>query len=379
MRKQNPYQLYHRLLLPDQIRTRVASHLIFWMAFMVYHMIFFMPILPERVMSEDTRLAYLLYYARFIPTYYLALLVMLLTGQPSQRWYSPVVVVLVCISVMHLLTKPLYHFYERAFGLENLPKNFQLVGSYYLRPWIPQQKLDLGAFIYDLMDLQLLALPVGLKWLRQGAMSNLKRSELEKQKLEIELKEVRGLLTPHFILNVISAANTEVETFSTKASDYLMHAADMIRFALYDAHHEFIQLERELEFISRYLSLEAMRTSRRSTIVWDVNGEPKPVHRVPTLLITTLIENAIKHGVHSTPEHSYVKIDCLVEETKLTIQVFNTKPVFGESTNEKSGHGGLGLASLRLRLDGYFPDQHLLRVTDRPSSFLVYLQIPLIS
>lgn len=378
MKNPNSHRIYSRLLLPDQARNRVISHLIFWVAFMGYHVIFFLPILPERVMNADTRLAYFLYYTRFIPIYYLALLVMGLTGHPSQRWYSPVVVLMICISVMHLLTKPLYHFYEWRFGLESLPKNFQLIGSYYLRPWIPGQKLDLGAFVYDLMDLQLLALPVGLKWLRQGAMSNLRRSELEKQKLRIELKELRALLTPHFILNVISAANTEIETISAKASNYLIQAADMIRFALYDARDEFTELGRELEFISQYLSLEAMRTSHRSTIVWEFNGTPQPAHRVPTLLITTIIENAIKHGVYSTPEPSYVKIDLRIEQTRLTIQVFNSKPAAGEDTEGKPGHGGLGLTSLRRRLDGYFPNQHIFRVTDRPASFLVYLQIPLI-
>jgi len=368
---------YYRLLLPDNIRMRISGHLIFWTAFICYHMVFFIPILPERVMNNDTRLAYFLYYIRFIPIYYCALALVRATGQPSEQWYGPLIVVIICTLVMHVITKPLYHFYENQFGLASLPNNFQLIGKYYLRPWIPTQKADFGAFVYDVMDMQLLALPIGLKWLRMGAMNKLRQSQGEKQKLQNELKEIRALLTPHFILNVINAASTEVANISAKTSEYLIQAADVIRFALYDAHHEFIELRRELDFISHYLALEAMRTKRRSTISWEINGEPQQTQRVPPLLITTLVENAIKHGVHSTPEPSYVKVCCRVEEAKLTIHVFNSKPSHEGRTNEKSGQGGLGLTSLRRRLEGYFPGQYIFRVVNRPQSFMVYLQIPL--
>lgn len=378
MKSETNKGVYSRLLLPDASRMRASSHMLFWLIFIGYHMIFFFPILPDRVMSTDTRLAYLLYYARFIPIYYGAMIVLALTGQPSQKWFSPFVVLFIFILITHLFTKPLYHFYQGLIGIENLPTNFQLIGKYYLRPWIPEKSRDWYVLVYDLMDMQLLALPIGLRWLRLGAMANLRRSEAENRKLEEELKELRAQLTPHFILNVLNAASTEVATFSRKASDYLIHAADMIRFALYDTRLEFIELKRELEFISQYLKLEAMRSSQRSKIVFDCYGDVNTDKRVPTLLITTLVENALKHGVHATHEPSYVKIDCHIEQDKLTFQVFNSKPGIKYPGTEKTRQGGLGLPTLKRRLEGYFPEKHRLRVSDRPESFLVYLQIPLV-
>lgn len=377
MKNQAPRGVYARLLLPEDRRARSFGHLAFWSIFIGYHMIFFLPILPDRVVSADTRLAYLLYYARFIPVYYGSMIVMRITGQPSQKWYSPFIVLLICALTIHVFTKPLYHFFELHIGLKNLPKNFQLIGAYYLRPWVPRQSRDWYVFVYDLMDMQLLALPVGLRWLRHGAMVNVRRSEQEKQKLQQELRELRAQLTPHFVLNVLNAASTEVASFSQKASDYLIQAADMIRFALYDTRSEFIELSRELEFITQYLKLEAMRSSQRSTIIWDFYGEVKTSKTVPTLLITTLVENALKHGVHATYEPSYVKIECHVQADKLTLQVFNSKPGRKHPGLENSRHGGLGLATLQKRLDGYFPAKHRFSVTDKPESFMVYLQIPL--
>jgi hypothetical protein len=377
MKDKETSDFYSRLLLPREPHMRSASHLIFWMTFIGYHMIFFFPILPERIYSPETRLAYWLYYARFIPIYYGALFVIRLGGQPFQKWFSPMIILFACILVTHLVTKPLYHFYDRYMGLENLPGNFQLIGKYYLRGWIPVAARDWYVFVYDLMDMQLLALPIGLKWIRRGATADLRRAALEKEQVEKELKELRAQLAPHFILNVLNAASVEVGTFSRKASEYLTYAADMIRFVLYDTRFEFVELKRELDFISRYLKLEAMRTSQRSRIDCQFTGDTKTARHVPTLMLTTLIENALKHGVHSTHEPSYVKIECHIEQDKLTFQVFNSKPASRYPGSEKTGHGGLGLATLRRRLEGYFPDKYHLRVTDRPESFLVYLQIPL--
>lgn len=377
MKDKKTIQVYSRLLLPYEPHMRAASHLIFWATFIGYHMIFFLPIVPERIYSPETRLAYLLYYARFIPIYYGALFVIRSSSQLFQEWFSPLITLFACILVTHIVTKPLYHFYDRHIGLENLPNNFQLIGKYYLRGWIPVAHRDWYVFVFDLMDMQLLALPIGLKWIRRGAMADLRRAALEKEQVEKELKELRAQLAPHFILNVLNAASVEVGAFSKKASEYLIHAADMIRFALYDTRSEFIELKRELEFIARYLKLEAMRTSQRSKINFAYTGETKTAKRVPTLMLTTLIENALKHGVHSTHESSYVKIECHIQQDKLTFQVFNSKPATKYPGSGKTGHGGLGLATLQRRLEGYFPEKHRLRVTDRPESFLVYLQIPL--
>lgn len=151
----------------------------------------------------------------------------------------------------------------------------------------------------------------------------------------------------------------------------------MIRFALYEGRSEFIELRKELEFISGYLKLEAIRTSQRSKVVLNCTGESPTSKLVPTFLITTLVENALKHGGHSTPEPSCVKIDCRIENETLTIQVFNSEPLVKHPPGGKASHGGSGLPSLHRRLELYFPQRHRLRVTDRRESFMVYLQIPL--
>lgn len=377
MRDQANRGVYARLLLPSEPRMRVLSHLIFWLIFIGYHMIFFLPIMPDRVYSPETRLAYLLYYARFIPIYYGVVLLVGLSGHPFQRWFSPLITLFACILITHILTKPLYHFYDKHIGIANLPGNFQLIGKYYLKGWIPAVDRDWYVFVYDLMDMQLLALPIGLKYIRLGAMADRSRAALEKEHIQDELKELRAQLAPHFILNVLNAASSEVGTFSQKASEYLAHAADMIRFALHDTRSEFIELNKELEFIARYLRLEAMRTSQRSKIDFESTGETKTAKRVPTLMLTTLIENAFKHGVHSTHGPSYVKISCHIEADRVTLQVLNSKPLLKAPQHSKSIQSGLGLSNLRRRLEAHFPDRYHLRVTEQSESFLVYLQIPL--
>lgn len=377
MKTSSVNSIYRQLLLPASSPMRVAGHLAFWTAFICYHMVFFLPIFPERIYSYDTRLAYLLYYARFIPIYYLTLMCLSLIGQPSHAWYSPLLGFAVCLAAMHLVTKPLYHFYENQFGLENLPRNFKPIGSYYLKSWIPVKKADYYVFVYDLMDMQLLALPFGLKWVRLGAMADLQSSKLQKQRLQEELTALRAQLDSHFVLNVINAASVEVCSYSAKGSEYLAQAADLIGFTLYQARSEFVQIQTELEFISKYLALEAMRTSRRSKIVFEVEGKTTISGSVPTLLITTLVENALKHGVHATDEPSYVKITCQIYAGSITLQVFNTKPSSTPSEKEKTSRSGLGLVNLRRRLEAYFPGRHQLEITERPQSFLVYLHFPL--
>lgn len=124
---------------------------------------------------------------------------------------------------------------------------------------------------------------------------------LEKQKtqtdlLEFELKALRSQMNPHFIFNSLNSIQDLILKEETDASyDYIVLFADLVRSTLNHSNKDFIEIDKELEFIKVYLSLEHLRFKEDFEYTIESNGILDI--KLPTLLIQPFIENALVHGL----------------------------------------------------------------------------------
>jgi len=107
-------------------------------------------------------------------------------------------------------------------------------------------------------------------------------------------------------------------------------------------------LEREVGYATAYLEIHRMRMGSRLAVDIDV---PKSLHGMPMppLMILTLVENAIKHGIAPQPGGGRIGIHAIADDTGLRIEVADT----GRGFTKTSG-GGTGLANIRGRLAALF-------------------------
>jgi len=368
--------IYRNMLFPQSIEKRVLIHLLFWVFFIVNHLLFFIPDFADRIKEKQALWAYILYYGRFIPIFYLTRIIYRTLGTIFTGLTLFISLLFGVLAVTHLTTIIFYQYCHVYIGFQNLPGNFSTYGMHYLTPFSARARADWFVLIYDLLEMQFLVLPLGLKIIKYAVGRKMEEISQQKDKVQSELDYLRAQLTPHFIFNMLNAVQAEVGYVNKKASRYLGQAADLIRFTLYEARQELILLKKELRFIQQFIDLVSLRTSRRSEILFEMRGEVLQKHRIPTLLLLSLIENAFKHSVHATNEISFVNISSVVSEDWLDFRVANSKPQLSVPSGSKKQHG-IGLENIRRTLALHFPGMHALDISETKDKFSVIVKIPL--
>lgn len=127
------------------------------------------------------------------------------------------------------------------------------------------------------------------------------KEKLEKQRIqanlfESELKALRSQMNPHFIFNSLNSIQDLILQQDTDASyDYIVMFADLVRNTLNYSNKDFIPIEKELEFLEVYLSLEKLRFGEDFNYTISFKG--KQDVNVPSLIVQPFIENALVHGI----------------------------------------------------------------------------------
>jgi hypothetical protein len=368
---------YRKILFPESPVKRVLAHVFFWLFFILYHLLFFIPAFKDRINDKQLIWVNMLYYGRYIPIFYLMKIAYTSIKKAFKGAALFAVLFLCVLLIEHLITMLLYKYLQIYIGLDTLPGNFPVLGKLYLMPIWAKHGRDWLVLIYDLLEMQLLILPIGIKMIKYGVSHDIEQITTEKEKIQSELDYLRAQLTPHFIFNLLNSVHAEIKSISKAGASYVAQAAELIRFSLYESGQEFIALSNELHYIEQYVELESMRTAQRSEISFIKKGDSRQ-YEVPTLLLITLVENAFKHSVHASSEHSYVDIASEVCGDQLHFEVTNSKPVTKPlKENGDKKQSGIGLANLRRTLQLHFPLTHYLHIEQSDTLFSISLQIPL--
>lgn len=195
---------------------------------------------------------------------------------------------------------------------------------------------------------------------RENARLEKVRKERETEHLRTELSFLRGQVNPHFMLNVLNSMVLMARKRSELLEPALLELAGLIRYTLYEAGHEKIRLEEELEYLRVYIDLQMLRF--RDDVAVQFNTPPDRVgdkHIEPMLLIP-LVENAFKHGIGLVAS-PIIRIDVTIaEDNMLSVTVQNK---YNQQLQEKEKKPGIGLINLRKRLDLIYPGSHRLEIT----------------
>jgi anti-sigma regulatory factor (Ser/Thr protein kinase) len=180
-----------------------------------------------------------------------------------------------------------------------------------------------------------------------------------------ELKALRAQINPHFLFNALNAIAGLIHRDPEVADRTIEKLADVFRYALRGSEAEWALLDDELEFVRAYLDVEQARFGRRLNA--DVRlADTARGARVPTMVIQTLVENAVKHGASTVRGEATVSIAARRQGETLLITIEDNGVGFavpeGSATESGRRQGGYGLANIRRRLEGYFGGTATLRV-----------------
>jgi two-component system LytT family sensor kinase len=184
---------------------------------------------------------------------------------------------------------------------------------------------------------------------RNEEIKNLKWQAKEK---EIELNKLKSQLNPHFIFNSMNSIRALIDEDPKKAKKSVTQLANILRNSLMLGTRKTVPFQDEMDIVNDYIQLEKTRYEERLRCSKKVEEE---AHRfqVPSLMIQTLVENGIKHGISKLPSGGELKLSAFVQGEKLHVRIENP----GLLDLEKKPETGFGLVNTRQRLNLLYGDQ----------------------
>lgn len=181
-----------------------------------------------------------------------------------------------------------------------------------------------------------------------------------------ELKALRAQINPHFLFNALNAIAGLIHRNPAGADRTIEQLADVFRYALRGSESEWAILDDEIDFVRAYLEVERARFGDRLQVNLNLDRSAHGA-RVPTMVVQTLVENAVKHGLAELRGTAVVGVDARATGDRLDIAVTDNGPGFTASAEAKTRPGsrsssGYGLANIRKRLDGYFGADGVLSI-----------------
>jgi len=182
------------------------------------------------------------------------------------------------------------------------PKSYKLVkeaGLFY-----PYYSLYSLFSIYSVV-----ALASFIKILKQWFQNQQLTQQLEKEKLEAELKFLKAQINPHFLFNTLNNLYALTLKKSNKAPEIVLKLSSLLDYMLYECNAPFVSLDKEIQLIKNYISLEKLRYGNRLKIDFTVEGNTSEKQIAP-MLILPLVENCFKHGASIRSEERRVGKEC---------------------------------------------------------------------
>jgi signal transduction histidine kinase len=201
--------------------------------------------------------------------------------------------------------------------------------------------------------------------------AELARDELRASTAEARLQALQAQVEPHFLFNTLAHVKWLYRRDPDNGRRMLDRFLDYLGAALPRVRQATTTLEQELELAHAYLDIQQLRIGGRLTFSIDVPQEIAHL-RFPPLMLLTLVENAIKHGIAPQTEGGTIGIRAQVDENVLRIEVRDT----GAGLREAAGRG-IGLANVRARLAALFgASARLVIEPNMPRGVVAAIEIP---
>lgn len=188
---------------------------------------------------------------------------------------------------------------------------------------------------------------------------------------EAELRALEAQINPHFLFNCLNSIRGLVLEDPPLAQDMVTRLSNILRYSLHHDLNHTVPLSSELEAVSDYLALESVRLEERLCVRMTIDPAAA-VFPIPAMLLQSLVENAVKHGVAPLPEGGELSVCARLDGDVLTLEVDNP----GQLAAPKPGAKGLGLANARERLSILYGTRANLRLENRGGRVSATLLVP---
>ncbi|HEY6626648.1 MAG TPA: histidine kinase [Ignavibacteriaceae bacterium] len=253
----------------------------------------------------------------------------------------------------------------------------------YLAGTFKQEEYNFARLVAGIINISILILLWCLIYYVVHYMENYKKKEIESLIWEAavkdyELKTLKSQLNPHFMFNAMNSIRALIEEDPESAKVAITKLSNILRYSLQMERMERVPLEDEIETVKNYLDLERIRFEDRLKYKLDIDRSTQKIE-IPPMMIQTLVENGIKHGVAKRTEggeiHLKSKLLTTTNGSKLKIEIRNSGH-FSEEQLKSSN--GFGVSNTKHRLNLLFGDDAYFTIkNENGNTVLAEIEIPI--
>jgi signal transduction histidine kinase len=245
------------------------------------------------------------------------------------------------------------------------------------RRTVETHEVSLGEFLPSLAFLWIVAsLVIKITYRKQiqaeaqaaQAVETAEAESLKRQVVEARMAAMQAQVEPHFLFNTLASIDHLIEVDPKRASEMQKNLIALLRASMPTMRETGSEgsrsrdLGRELAVIRPYLEILKVRMEERLATEIDVPDGLLSAE-FPAMMVQTLVENAIKHGLEPKPEGGKLSLKAEVVHGKLTVTVADTGLGFGRAATAGTG---VGLANIRERLQLLYGPKASLTITENP-------------
>jgi two-component sensor histidine kinase len=187
------------------------------------------------------------------------------------------------------------------------------------------------------------------------------------------LRLLRAQIEPHFLFNTLATVRTLLRLDRSAAVEMIDNLMRYLSEALPKLRQDESSLAEELQLVAAYLRIHQIRMGARLSYELSI-PERLGTERIPTMLLLTLVENALKHGINPTVEGGLISVSATREHYALVLKVADT----GLGLTVTEGHG-MGLANIRRRLSMLYGDEAIFSLARNAAHGMVAtVKIPMV-
>jgi two-component system, LytTR family, sensor kinase len=186
--------------------------------------------------------------------------------------------------------------------------------------------------------------------------------------LQTELKYLRSQVNPHFLFNGLNTIYGHIDITNQQARNILLQFSDLLRYNLYEADVDWVDLEKEAAYLQNYVALQRARSNSNLQIALDIDIRDRNLKIAPLLFIP-FIENAFKFSSRDDSRVNTIRIGLQQTGNRIVFQCSNT---YEEPEQEP---GGIGLSNVTRRLELLYRDRYTLDIKKEQHTYSVQLTL----
>jgi sensor histidine kinase YesM len=244
--------------------------------------------------------------------------------------------------------------------------------------WFVNKMIEHTQFNYFFFTVLTLFLVSGfvatiLNLVRNRIRNNIRSAQTALVQSKTELQLLQSQMSPHFLFNTLNNLYGLSLSEHHKVPGLLLKLSELLRYSLYEAKEVFVPLLEEVNYLKNYIEFEKIRLGERLSLTVHLQEVADTSVKIAPMLLIVFVENAFKHSKNNEDEKIFIQIALQVDQTSICFSVKNSCLLQASVPKAMRSHSGIGLESVKKRLNLLYKDKHDLKITKVERTYEVTL------